>query len=225
MLSNLVGRLVEAHALAAKACAVANENVKGAVELGAGVCASLLIERDDGAAHRALQRRVLAAAARYCDAALSSDDDATRVALAARAVDAALADCARPVACDVFSTLRAARSRAQAPTSDGAASALLWNEGVFVQLAVQSQSSSGVRKPNRVSEKETRIDRQSSPSWRNPALRPFSRQPASSLSRIPTSACSSSGSATRCCRPRTGSAYTSSLQPPRMFLPRIRIGG
>ena len=82
VLSNLVGRLVEAHALASKACAVANENVKGAVELGGGVCASLLVERDDGAAHRALQRRVLAAAARYCDAALSSDDDATRVALA-----------------------------------------------------------------------------------------------------------------------------------------------
>ena len=113
VLSNLVGRLVEAHALAAKACAVANENVNGAVELGGGVCASLLVDRDDGAAHRALQRRVLAAAARYCDAALSSDDDATRVALAARAVDAALADCARAVACDVFSTLRAARSRAQ----------------------------------------------------------------------------------------------------------------
>ena len=86
---------------------------KRQVELGGGVCASLLVERDDGAAHRALQRRVLAAAARYCDAALSSDDDATRVALAARAVDAALADCARAVACDVFSTLRAARSRAQ----------------------------------------------------------------------------------------------------------------
>ena len=113
VLSNLVGRLVEAHALSSKACAVANENVNGAVELGGGVCASLLVDRDDGAAHRALQRRVLAAAARYCDAALSSDDDATRVALAARAVDAALADCTRGVACDVFSTLRAARSRAQ----------------------------------------------------------------------------------------------------------------
>jgi len=114
-LANLVGRLIEAHALSAKACAVAGCAVDAAVAVGSEVCASLLTlgQDDDGASDRALRRRVLAASARYCDAALSGTNDALRIGLARRVIDEALRDGTRRVACDVFTTLRAARQRGQ----------------------------------------------------------------------------------------------------------------